>query len=512
MPFDFYISNKFYQKPDFDKYEQAKTAFYQDFYSCSELTHLEKWDELNEKFKLLVANRPQFAILVERRKTTDPGRFSLSLDDFLLFMENFYFLLTAENDYQLAQEQKRILLNGVEEISSGGLCEPGLATRCNELLVQFRSDMSWIDSELFKQRKNIIKLLADEYNASHRVSESLSVHTHMCMQQFSEIFKLGADDDVKIADVYLRVSSTKPMEDYFKANYQTRFKVYQKEYLDGLMAHLWSVFEKDYKDKFSTDGQRRIKVLDGKFIGSDFVPSPNTTLLKEFLGKYLEGDDSLNSLVIEDEETSEYCLKSTDEFKNGLREALLKKLVNDGFLINRDKLSEENVKCLHLFYDENISQHLMKAFLVDFGNRDIAKNVDKYSDILMANTDFLADLILSDTIQLDFLSKHFKHHHAFIRGLIKSINISEDQLFLKLSLEIMNMNTGYYFLFSEEQRQKFQRVYQEQFPELFINLEELNLFGDVLKNKVSWYQLRKYSFIIPNKLENAMISTIRSCH
>ena len=89
-------AKKLYQKLNLDEFNQEKTMFFRLFYPLTLTTVRAKWDFLIEQYLLRddVDFKEAFRRTMSLRKEVPPGDTNLSLEQYMFFLENFYFFLS----------------------------------------------------------------------------------------------------------------------------------------------------------------------------------------------------------------------------------------------------------------------------------------------------------------------------------------------------------------------------------------------------------------------------------
>jgi len=254
-----YVTRKMYQAVSTEVYDNALKTFSAQFYA-QKLATQNQVDFLLERFCALPGIiDPEGLKAFTLARADAASRFVMTQQDFVQFLEHFYFLLTTEDTaFKITPRQKQAIKKGLSEVYLGTICEPGKVTRLNSLFLESRTDLQWIPNELLKQRLNKIQFLADRYNQEFGISAIYSLHTVNRMQQLAKEIGLGVKLEVTIDDVFMHTHRTESMDDYFKAHYIREFKAYQTECIDGLTAHLWSVFTTEYRPRLTAArGQQR---------------------------------------------------------------------------------------------------------------------------------------------------------------------------------------------------------------------------------------------------------------
>jgi hypothetical protein len=173
-----YATRKMYQAVSTEAYDNALKAFSAQFYAQKPASQ-NQVDFLLERFCALpdIIN-PEGLKAFTLARADAASRFVMTQQDFIKFLEHFYFLLTTEDTaFKITPHQKQAIINGLSEVYLGVICEPGKVTRLNSLFLESRTDLQWIPNELLKQRLNKVQLLADRYNLEFGISADFSVHT-----------------------------------------------------------------------------------------------------------------------------------------------------------------------------------------------------------------------------------------------------------------------------------------------------------------------------------------------
>ncbi|NDH09486.1 MAG: hypothetical protein EBY16_07740, partial [Gammaproteobacteria bacterium] len=255
----FFPTQKMYQAVSTEAYDIALKSFFEHFYAQIEASE-NKVDFLLNAFCALpgikeAPQRQRQLIAFTRARAEATGPNAIKIQDFVRFLEHFYFLLfTKDKMFKLSAKQKQNIWQGLESVYTHQICEPGIVTRLNSIFLESRADMQWISTELLKQRANKVQLLADQYNQKFQISSAYSVHTVNRMQQLAVKFEIGLQLEVSIDDAYLSSDEMARMDNYFKEHYVLNFKTYEQESIDGLFSHLWSVYKEQYQpDLTKTD-------------------------------------------------------------------------------------------------------------------------------------------------------------------------------------------------------------------------------------------------------------------
>lgn len=350
-----------YQKPDFAKYELAKTAYIaQQFgpaYTAEGVTTETKWDLLMAAFKASVPEEYQtlFTDFTESRKqVNNNSRFILSLSDNLTFFEHFYFLYTGNNNqFCLHEMTKPEFLTDIQR-GMGGLkkeqvCETGVTTDFNTYLRKYRRDLNWIAVELHQQRAQIIERIAEEYNAKNHVYNSLSIHTIKYVFRLAEAKKLGVAQDIDIEDVHLNFINTSEIERYFEAVYPIYFAEYEQSVLNNLLNHVVFQFRTTFlKGMVLTDWDNEEVSIKNEVMINLF---PKYT---EFLELYFLPNTPDNDFP-EEEQGYDYRVIKQTELSAKYRTYIAQKLEHEGYFVSLETLTEDNADQLKLRLPEGLT-------------------------------------------------------------------------------------------------------------------------------------------------------------
>jgi hypothetical protein len=410
---------KMYQVASTEAYDNALKAFSAQLYAQKPATQ-NKVDFLLERFCALPdIIDPEGLKAFTQARAYAVSRFVMTQQDFVQFIEHFYFLLTTEDTaFKITPRQKQAIKKGLSEVYLGTICEPGKVTRLNSLFLESRTDLQWIPNELLKQRLNKIQFLADRYNQEFGISAIYSLHTVNRMQQLAKEIGLGVKLEVTIDDVHMLPSRTEPMDDYFKAHYIQEFKAYQTECIDGLTTHLWDVFTTEYRPRFTATHGERVQLT-----------VENSNVMSEFVRTYLldEAEPSLETFVDELDEFS-YSIKPDDALLQAIKNALIKKLQKDGFFISSENLNRENSANVYFIENHDKKSQGFQAFVADFSNRtqfieQISANLLKHADFFLEHPEFIVDILSQNPSLWDSLPRQLRQNHKFIVALIKSLKL-----------------------------------------------------------------------------------------
>jgi hypothetical protein len=259
----------------------------------------------------------------ERLRPSDGSR--MSLDNCLAYFEQFYFLLTTDNElYRLNNQEKenlkRVVLSGV------GACEPGKQQRFEQALMLYRRDQNWIKCQLSNYRYNLILRLQEQYNTAHLVSGAYSPHTLKLMIQLAEQRQFGLKSESSLHDDYMYFESINRIKQYFKTHYPAIISEFEQTVLDNLSHNLMI----DLQAFLTLNG------IDTSTWDAQGIVIPYTQL-DEFNGFFEDKsfDTVIDFLRDETEEDDTVLrLKQKSAFQQGVRELMTQKLLDDAYAVS----------------------------------------------------------------------------------------------------------------------------------------------------------------------------------
>ena len=437
----FFPTQKMYQAVSTQAYDLALKTFFEHFYHHKTASENQVEFLLNAFCDLPgIKEAPQRQEQLKaftRARADATGPSAMKKEDFVKFLEHFYFLLvTEDNMLKLSAKQKQNIWQGLESVYTHQICEPGMVTRLNSTFLESRADMQWISTELLKQRANKVQLLADQYNQQFDISDGYSVHTVHRMQQLAIEFKLGLQLEVDIDDIFLTAYERANIDRYFKKHYVENFKAYERECIDGLLSHLWSVYKEQYQPNLAITGMTTVVEAHSSPTTLESLrvelSVDNTAVLNRFLRDYLfeEQDLSLEHFCETSEDESTYFLLPDSTLKQAIKDALIKKLEKDGFFISSENLNTDNSAQAFFLGAHDKKSKMFQAFVFDFSNKAQffqhgLENLIKYIDVLMDCPEMLTGILLQIPFFWDSLPRQLRQNHQFISCLIQALKGQE---------------------------------------------------------------------------------------
>lgn len=332
-----------------------------------------------------------------------------------------------------------------------GVCEPGIATEFNTHLRKYRSDTNWILVELHEQRCNIIQRIADEYNAINHVNEALSIHTVMHMFSLAKNKSLGVDNEKEIEDAYSYLTQTQSMTAYFESVYEEYFTQYEANLINNLAeSALLNLRIDPLAELDLSDWDNNALVLTETETNSIYPK------LGEFFSLYFATNDRQS--IVEYEEALSIFKKS--DVLAQLKILVEKKLEQENFLVNFNKLTEENAQHYNLRLPTGISVEMLCTLNETLQNAqdnpqqirqiltDNRKLVEKYPCLI-------ASAVLANPKLWRYLPGTLRNHSAFLDSLIGKIdfvtqekiqNGNADDTDSQIELLLMMIKPNYDFL------------------------------------------------------------------
>lgn len=446
-----------FSKPSYDEYKNQLDIFLKSIYTDPNCSKIQKWRHICSLFSQYIPAelKASFNKFVKNREQIQAGRYNLHLDEFIGFMENFYFLLSQQNSrFKLTDSQKQKILHSLNEIFGiAQVCEPGIVTRLNEILFEYRSDINWVTCELAKSRYRIIQMLSADYNQHHHIQPGYTIHTLMHMSQLASEMNLGVEPEAQIHDAYLDVGSTDGMTSYFNNNILYKLESYELDYLDGLIAHLWSVYLAEHANKFEKNGNGQI-IFEYKFENGKSIKSENSKIFENFLDTYFGQEIDRDRFYTQlDELGTIFQLVEEVDFKSALRDALIEKLELERFIIPLQKISSENIDEIRLLCIDKTHEELSKKFLLLTTNQDdfyknFKRYLKEYQNVILNYPDVIINFLVSNTEIWDYLPLDLKNDSVFLKKLIKKISEQSDLSFHELSFEVLKINPEFFHEFS----------------------------------------------------------------
>lgn len=421
-----------YQKPDFTKHNEAMKIYLQsqfgERYFDNTMPVETKWDQLMESFKRQVP--AEYHDLFEsfqarRKQVANDNRFNLSLQDALALFENFYFLYNGDNEqFCISKSTQAKFLGELKRAMGEGVCEPGIATEFNTHLRKYRSDTNWILVELHEQRCNIIQRIADEYNAINRVGEALSVHTVMHMFSLSKSKSLGVDNEKDIKDAYAYLTQTQSMTAYFESVYEEYFTQYEANLINNLAEYALLSLRMDPLAELDLSDWDNNELVLTETQTHSIYPK-----LGDFFGLYFAEDDRQS--IVEYEEALSLFKKS--DVLAQLKKLVEKRLEQENFLVNFNKLNKENVQQYNLRLPTGISVEVLCTLNEILQNAqdnpqqirqiltDNRKLVEKYPCLI-------ASSVLANPRLWRYLPRTLRNDSAFLDSLIDKIDFVTQEM------------------------------------------------------------------------------------
>jgi hypothetical protein len=458
----YFLTHKMFRLPSYDNYYKALDKFLKGVYPNRPLSNKARWEHICKLFSKYIepSYQARFATFVESRENVQAGRTNLSLEDATVFIENFYFLLeTADPRFKLERHQKNKILDLLKEIYSSGLCEPGVVTRLNDTLLEYRNDGSWIAFELSKYRYNMIRMMDYDYNHIHRVPDSFSSHTLMQLSKLAVAENLGISPESMIDDAYMNSDSVASITAYFKANIHKKLKSYEKDFIDGLMTELWSVFVKDYAPQFTINASRNV-VFEDAFENGKIKKCHNSEVFDKFLSAYFgEGVSRAEFYEELDDYENVYQLVDEENLKKAFKKALLEKLELEGFIIPFEKINEENIENIRLICENQTIEEQTKQFLLLFASKkgDISEDIKTFLSNQHSNQfnypRVLASILMINMDIWEYLPYAIKNNIDFIQQLILMHGQESNTRFFVIAEEILKINPEFLSYFSDSQKE-----------------------------------------------------------
>lgn len=421
-------SSSLYEKPVASEYYDAGVkeflkAKLGDEYCSGQLSDVEKWNRLLTKFGQSVppGKQAQFIDFKDRRLNVESGnRYNLQLPDALAMFENFYFLYQGQDKkYGLSEKDKPKFITSLLDGMQPGICEPGVITHFNTCLRTYRKDLNnWMSVELYHQRSNIIQRIADEYNAQNGVGDAMSIHTVMHMFKLASDYRLGAEPDRSIRDVYLSITSTSAMTDYFKQVYLSRFDEYERNITTHLAQHILHLLRTEglAEVNFSNWASTSICLDDASY-----------KKLKEFFTHYLSEED-LNEVLEISEDSYNPFLPNQQKTLEKIKIFIERKLIRDRYFIPLNTVTYENYKELKLRLPEGVGIKQLLTFNQSFEKANQSHKDLKY--FLSRNIDFVKyypSLILEHIITYPYtwycLPKKLRHHAPMMDTYVQQMGV-----------------------------------------------------------------------------------------